>query len=149
MHALLRTAMNLAGQRPRHAVRVLEPPFCYGPWRGPRIDLPILALRVRDALADGARGVVLADIPDDDDSLLAALAVDGVLGAIAIGCGHLDLWVVDPVASAVSETCTVRRSTGTDLAWAELATAEQVRVTWSLLEGACGESSSSEPPPGR
>jgi len=152
--ALLRFTRDLVGQRPRHAVRLLDPPFCYGAWRGPRIDLPVLTLRVRDALADGARGLVLADIPDDDESLLAALELPDVLGAIAVGCDHLDLWVLDPLAASLADVCTVRRSTGTPLAWAEMANPDQVRCAWSVLEGVCPESSqvsrseADEPPTG-
>ena len=94
-------------------------------------------LRVRDALADGAQGLVLADIPDDDGSLLAALELHGVLGALAVGCDHLDLWVLDPVAVSMADACTVRRSTGTRLAWAEMAGPDQVRMAWAVLEAAC------------
>jgi hypothetical protein len=144
MDALLRFTRDLVRQRPRHAVRLLDPPFCYGAWRGPRIDIPVLQLRVREALADGARGLVLADIPDDDDSLLAALDLDGVLAALAVGCGHLDLWTVDPVAADIADACTLRRSSGTSLARGEMATPAQVRLAWAVLEAACAESSSSE-----
>ncbi len=144
MDALLRLCRDLVAARPRHAVRLLEPPFCYGAWSGPRVDLPILSLRVRDALADGAQGLVLADIPDDDGSLLDALHTDGVLGALAVGCGHLDLWTVDPIAAALSEVCTVRRSADGPLACAKMDDPTQIRLVWSVLEARCGQSCSSE-----
>ena len=134
MDALMHTARQIARQPAHHAVRVLDPPFCYGAWSGPRVDLPVLRLSVRDVLAAGARGVVLSDIPDDDASLAEALDVPGVLGALAIGCGHLDLWVRDPVADALKDACTVRRGTDTTLACGTLDAPTRIRVVWHILE---------------
>lgn len=147
MDALLRFTRDLAAQTPQHAIRLLDPPFCYGAWRGPRIDLDVLALKLRDALADGARGVVLSDIPDDDDSLERALRQDGVLGALAVGCGHLDLWVIDPIAAALADVCQVRRSADSSLACARIDDPMQVRSIWNVLEAA--DPASSEPVPSR
>jgi len=141
MDALLHFTRELARQPARHAVRLVEPPFCYGAWRGPRIDLPVLELRVRDAGRSGAIGVVLSDIPDDDQSLLDALAVPGVLGALAVGCAHLDLWVLDPIAAALAEAIPIRRSADSPLVRAEIHSPEQARVAWARLE-ACRSSSS-------
>lgn len=137
---------SLARPGVRAPIGLLEPPFCYGAWRGPRIDLPVLRVRARARLEDHD-GVVLTDIPDDDASLADALAVPGVLGALAVACGWVDVWVCEPVAErAAREGLPVRRG-GTEgvrgepsrLARVEVRELTELRRLWGVLEGVARE----------
>lgn len=96
----------------RHALVLLDPPWCYGASASPRIDLVLLRWK-----AIGG-GVVLTDIPDDWDCLEEALAVPGVVGAIAVACDGIDLWVGPE--HEVDVGVPLRRTTETTLARFEL-----------------------------
>lgn len=127
-------AQALAGRPVRSPVRLLDPPFCYGAWRGPRVDVPVLATRVRWEREGGAAAVVLTDIPDDEESLMAALALDGVVGALALGCGSLDVWVEEGVATSVAEAgLAVRRGMGA-LPRVEVRAVDELKALWGVLE---------------
>lgn len=133
---------GLARPGERAPIGLLEPPFCYGAWRGPRIDLPVLRVRARARLDGDHDGLVLTDIPDDDDSLAEALEVPGVLGALAVACGWVDVWVREAVAErAGQEGLSVRRG-GTEgvrgepsrLARVEVRELPELRRLWAVLE---------------
>lgn len=124
------------GRRPvRSPVRLLDPPFCYGAWRGPRVDVPVLETRVRWEREGGAASVVLTDIPDDEDSLAAALTLDGVVGALALGCASLDVWVEEAIAGMAADAgLSVRRGMGA-LPRVEVRRVEELKALWGVLEG--------------
>ncbi len=135
MDALVLAARELAERPGGSPVRLLDPPLCSGPWRGQRIDVPILAARVAAARRGGAWAVVLTDIPDDDASLSDALARDHVLGALAVGCGTLDVWVDEDVADgAVAQGLRVRRGGGSPIARVVVAEPAELRALWAWLE---------------
>ncbi len=91
---------------------LLEPPWCYGPSPSPRIDVARLSTLARRG------GVVLTDIPDAWDSLEEALAVPGVVGAVAVACDGIDLWVGRAFELALEVP--LRRTTETTAARYEL-----------------------------
>ncbi|MCO4769118.1 MAG: hypothetical protein KDA24_03755 [Deltaproteobacteria bacterium] len=139
MDALVAAARELAERPGGSPVKLLAPPFCYGAWRGPRVDLPILASRVRAKQAAGAWAVVLSDIPDDDESLMSALQTRGVLGALALGCGELDIWVEDSTAGlAALQDLRVRRTTDSPLPRIVVRDVDELRSLWAIFEGLAG-----------
>jgi len=99
----------------------------------------MLGTSVRAQQERGAIGVVLSDIPDDDASLVAALATEGVLGALAIGCGCLDVWVCDAVgAAAIDAGFTVRRTPESPLPRVVIEEPAQITELWALFEELAG-----------
>lgn len=108
----------------RHALVLLDPPWCYGPWPAPRIDIAVLTTQARRG------GIVLTDIPDAWDSLEEALAVPGVVGAIAVACDGIDLWVGPAYERDVG---VLRRTTETTLAWYELRDPEDAEAVLRAL----------------
>ncbi len=109
----------------RHALVLLDPPWCYAPSASPRVDVALL--RVQAARG----GIVLTDIPDDWDSLEEALAVPGVVGAIAVACDGIDLWVGPE--QEVDVDVPLRRTTETVLARFELRELADAEVVLAAL----------------
>ena len=114
-----------------HALTLLEPPWVWGASASPRVDLAILRAR-----AVGG-GVVLTDIPDDWDNLERALAVPGVVGAIAVACEGIDLWVGR--AFELRLDVPLRRTTETSAARYELRDAGEAEVVLLALAALVAE----------
>ena len=141
------TIQGLVRPGVRGPIGLLAPPFCYGAWRGPRVDLPVLRVRARSRLAEGHDGLVLTDIPDDDASLAAALEIPGVLGALAVACGWVDVWVCEAVAERAGREGLPVRLGGTEgvrgepsrLARVEVRELPEVRRLWAVLEDVARE----------
>lgn len=110
----------------RHALVLLDPPWCHGASAAPRVDVALL----RGQAARG--GVVLSDIPDDWRSLEEALALPGVVGAIAVACDGIDLWVGPDFEVDVGVP--LRRTTETPLARFELRDPAEAEVVLAALE---------------
>lgn len=134
MDELVAAAKHVAARPGARAVPLVDPPFCYGAWRGPRIDLLMLGTTVRAAQSRGARCVVLSDIPDDDESLVAALSSEGVLGALAVGCGWLDVWVTEEVARGAEGHLTVKRSSDSVLPRVVIRDPGELPELWAIFE---------------
>ncbi len=109
----------------RHALVLMEPPWCWGASASARVDVA----RLRLAAQRG--GVVLTDIPDDWDSLEEALAVPGVVGAIAVACDGIDLWVGREYEVEVG--IALRRTTETTAARFELRDPAEAEVVLRAL----------------
>jgi hypothetical protein len=114
----------------RCALILLDPPWCYGPSPSPRIDVAVLSLQA----ARG--GIVLTDIPDDWDSLEEALAVPGVVGAIAVACDGIDLWVAPEYELPLDVP--LRRTTETTAARFELRTLDEAEQVLTALAAQTG-----------
>jgi hypothetical protein len=136
--ALVTAARRMANRPGAELIPLLDPPFCYGPWRGPRIDLLMLRTLVRGSRSRGARAVVLSDIPDDDESLIAALSCDGVLGAIAVGCGWLDVWLREEVARNATGHLMVKRNSSCVLPRVVIHDPMEIPRLWALFEEVAG-----------
>jgi hypothetical protein len=117
----------------------------------------LLRSRLRGPDPTGApRCALLSDIPDDLGSLAEGLALPGLLGALALGCGSLDLWLAPAVEAAVlrglAETPAVapavRRSGETPLARLELREPAEAQRLWELLSALAAPAvPAARPPP--
>ncbi len=104
-------------------LQLIEPPWCFGPRAGKLIDVPLLTFQLRSAGRPG-RWAVLGDIPDDFESLEAALALPEVAGAAALACDGIDIWLGRSQEAALG-SWPVRREEGTTLVRVELRDPEQ------------------------
>lgn len=120
---------------PPAPLRVLDPPLCFGPRAEPLLDVPLLALKLRLEAMPDRPCVLLSDIPDEWDSLERGLALSGMAGAFAVGCGSLDVWLAPAVeaAAVASGIGVVRRTPETSLARIELRSPSEAADLWRLL----------------
>jgi hypothetical protein len=126
-----------AGFAPPAPLLLVSSPMCWDA-RGQCIDPDLLRLRLRDLPPGGA--AVLSDIPDVLPSLERALAIPGVVGALAVGCGSVDLWLAPAIERPLLARLApvgvgvVRRSSETSLACLVLSTPQEAQAAWLAIQ---------------